>query len=103
VIVQSTAIVIPPHFSYISLSSATRDLLVCVLVANLVGLPFCMAAIIQSHKRPRAAGIFARMGCAATVVGFILMIALTLSDNHVWKIAPTCLVLFIASLLSFFF
>lgn len=102
VIVQSTAIVIPLHFSA-GLSSATRDLLVCVLVANLVGLLFCMAAIIQSHKRPRAAGIFARMGCAATVVGFILMIALTLPDNHVWKIAPACLVLFVAFVLSIFF
>lgn len=67
VIVQLTAIVIPLHFSYIGPSFATRDRLVCVLVANLGGLPFCMAATIQSHKRPRAAGIFAKMGCAATI------------------------------------
>lgn len=100
VIVQSTAIVIPLHFS-IGLSSSTRDLLVCVLGANLVGFLFCMAVIIQSHERTRAAGIFARIGCAATVMGFILIIALILPDNHVSKIAPTCLVLFAAIVLSF--
>lgn len=100
VIVQSTAIVIPLHFSAV-LSSENRYLLMCIMVANLVGFLFCMAAIIQSHNRPRVAGIFARIGCVATVVGFIIMVALTLPDDHVWKIAMTCLVLFVAFVFSF--
>ena len=57
-------------------------ILISVVLCNLADCICCMSAIGLRSRRPRIARILERIGSLAAAFGFILMIAMFLSDYH---------------------
>ena len=52
----------------------TKLLLVFVMTSNLVGYLCCMISVLLMHTRPRVARVLGVTGCAATALGFLILI-----------------------------
>ena len=56
------------------LTFLTKLLLVFVMTSNLVGYLCCMISVLLMHTRPRVARVLGVTGCAATALGFLILI-----------------------------
>ncbi|XP_050258809.1 uncharacterized protein LOC126703780 [Quercus robur] len=96
---QTSATVIVFHFT--GKSCSNKVFLVCVVVGNLVGYLCSIAAVLLTHRKPRIAGVFGRIGSAAAATGFLLMIAMFLPSYLVWIVGIACVALFFVVTLAF--
>ena len=96
---QTSATVIVFHFT--GKSCSNKVFLVCVVVGNLVGYLCSIAAVLLTHRNPRIAGVFGRIGSAAAATGFLLMIVMFLPSYLVWIVGIACGALFFVVTLAF--